>query len=81
MASPYLDMQAKIGFGAVEYVRGSYEPSMGRLEMDGFERDDPYELIGLGSYSLSLRDEGDKIAGVNYVFGELDGTLNANRRD
>lgn len=78
--TPIISLQSKVGLDAAEYIRGQYDPSTGTLEVDGFERDDPYEIIGLGNYTLTLRSDGSRITGVNYVLGEIDGHFDAVRR-
>ena len=79
-ASPFTDLQSKIGLNAAEYVRGRYEPTTSTLEIDGYERDDPYRIIGLGNYTLTLPADGSRITGINYVLGEIDGTFDAIRQ-
>lgn len=42
---------------AIEYVRGNYNESTKELKLQGYEKDDPYEIIGLDTYKLILKNK------------------------
>lgn len=63
----------KIGQSATEYVEGSYDAATRKLNLSGYDKDDPYELINLDDYYLTLSINNKRLEGVAQSRGRLDG--------
>jgi hypothetical protein len=61
--SPRIEEQHLIGRSATEFVRGSFDPRTRALMFQGYDKQDPYEVIGLDSYHLALSDDAREIRG------------------
>lgn len=62
--------QSKIGFTGVEFVRGRYDPEARMLFLEGYRKDDPYEVIGLDKYRLEFSENGNSLTGASSNYGE-----------
>ncbi len=63
------DYQGKAGQKGVEYVWGVYDPKARSLEMEGYRRDDPREILGLDRYRLTLSEDFGDIEGFTWNHG------------
>jgi uncharacterized caspase-like protein len=78
--SPRPDLQSKIGLSAVEYVRGTYEPSTRAVDVEGYRKDDPNIIIDLDRYKLLLSADGQTLSGQTYTQGTWEGRFLATRK-
>ena len=78
ISTPQATKQAKIGLTAVEYVRGSYDPTTRMLVMAGYKKDDPNNVIILDKYRLTL-GEGGILGGATWNGGKWRGRLSLSR--
>jgi hypothetical protein len=53
----------KVGFTAVEYVQGSFNPTTRMLVIRGYRKDDPYNLVILDNYQLTLAEDNSRLGG------------------
>ena len=78
-ASPRAEEQTKIGASAIEYVRGAYVAETGSLMLEGYDREDPEEIIGYDTYRLVVGENGALIAGLTANNGTWDGLMTLRR--
>ena len=57
----------KIGLSATEYVRGTYDAATRTLTLNGYSKSDPYNMIILDKYRLTLAENNRQMNG--YSFG------------
>jgi hypothetical protein len=69
-SSPNPQKVNKIGTTAIEYVQGTYNPQTRMLDLKGFRKDDPNEIIILDNYHLSVADDNQTIIG-NSINGKF----------
>ena len=62
-----------IGKEGIEYVWGTYDPAKRLLAIDGYRREDPFVMLGLDRYRLTLGDEGIRLKGTTWNHGANDG--------
>ena len=53
----------KVGSRATEYVRGSFSPQTGRIELRGYRKDDPQNIVILDRYVLKVSADNRQISG------------------
>jgi hypothetical protein len=74
------DKMDKVGLSAVEFVRGSYDPTTGSVRMTGYKKDDPDNvLVMLDEYNLKVSANGRKLTGVARNGGKWNGYLDLSR--
>ena len=78
-ASPLADEQEKVGLSAIEYVHGAYVADAGSLTLEGYDREDPHELIGYDSYRLVVSENQSLMVGLTGNNGSWDGFLTMRR--
>lgn len=76
-ASPNADEQLAIGRKAKASVKGTFDPSSRRIVIGSYSEDDPYGLIDVNEYALSLSADGRTLSGETYDDGVWLGTLSA----
>ncbi len=54
---------SKIGMTATEYIKGEIT-SGGLLILNGYDKDDPNNVIGIDKYRLAISDDGQVIGGI-----------------
>jgi WD40 repeat protein len=54
-----------LGVPATEFFRGNYYPEKGILEIEGYRREDPRNVIALDRYRLALSVDGETLAGAS----------------
>lgn len=69
----------KIGQSATEYVEGNYDAETRKLTISGYDKDDPYELINLDDYYMTLSSNNRRLGGVAQSRGRLDGRFDLAR--
>jgi hypothetical protein len=62
-----------IGKEGIEYVWGSYDSKTRLLAIDGYRRSDPFVILGLDRYRLTLAEEGIRLKGTTWNQGANDG--------
>ncbi len=77
--SPREEDKAKLGIGATEYVRGSYDPRARILRLEGYRKDDPNQVIGLDKYHLVLADSNQVLGGITWNHGSWQGLISLAR--
>jgi serine/threonine protein kinase len=78
-STPQAVKQASVGLTAVEYVSGSYDPATRVLEMAGYKKDDPNNVILLDKYKLNLGAGGATLGGATWNQGKWTGRLSLTR--
>ncbi len=73
--SPREEDKPKLGLGATEYVRGSYDPRARILRLEGYRKDDPNQVIGLDKYHLVLADSNQVLGGITWDHGTWQGLI------
>ena len=58
----------KIGMTAKEFVRGRYDTTNNELNLKGYKKEDPNNIIGLDIYTLKI-DENGNIGGTTNALG------------
>ena len=69
-SSPNPKKVNKIGTTAIEYINGTYNPQTRMLELHGFRKDDPNDIIILDKYNLSVAADNQTIIGKS-INGEF----------
>ncbi len=69
------DYAGKIGAKGVEYVWGTYKPQARAVEMEGYRRDDPKQILGLDRYKLTFSEGYDEIKGATWNHGTWQATF------
>jgi hypothetical protein len=77
--SPRFEEQTLIGRSGIELVRGSLNPDSRLLLLQGYEKNDPYHVIDLDSYRLTVSDDSRAITGKTKNHGPWDATFEARR--
>jgi hypothetical protein len=74
------DLQSKIGLKAVEYVRGTYNSNTSVANFEGYSKEDPYGIISLDKYRLSLASDNNSLNGKTYAAENWEGRFSAYRK-
>lgn len=74
------DLQQKIGLSGIEHIRGKYDPQTRLFEFEGYREDDPYEIIGMDKYKLSMSVDGQSLSGQTYDGGTWKGRMSGSRK-
>lgn len=80
-ASPNANEQLAIGRKAKASVKGTFDPSSRRIVIGSYSEDDPYRLIEVNEYALSLSADGQTLSGETYNDGVWLGTLSATLKE
>ena len=70
------DYAGKIGKTGVEYVWGTYDPQSRNLDMEGYRRDDPDQILGLDKYRLTLTENYKEMKGATWHHGTWNAAFN-----
>jgi hypothetical protein len=70
------DYAGKIGKKGVEYVWGTYDPQSRNLDMEGYRRDDPDQILGLDKYRLTLTENYKEMKGATWHHGTWNAAFN-----
>ncbi|RJP56106.1 MAG: hypothetical protein C4549_07150 [Deltaproteobacteria bacterium] len=73
--SPRAEDQTKLGFGAIEYVRGKFFPEARVLRLEGYQKNDPHKVIGLDRYHLVISDNESVLGGITWNHGDWGGLI------
>ena len=74
------DKADKVGFSAIEFVRGSYDPATGAVNLSGYGKDDPNNvLVMLDVYRLKISEDGRTLAGSARNGGKWNGRVRLSR--
>ena len=74
------DKADKIGLSATEYVRGTYDPATGTLNLKGYNKDDPNGmLVMLDVYKLNIATGGHSLTGHARNGGKWNGNVRLTR--
>lgn len=70
------DKTDKIGLSATEFVRGTFDPQTGKVQMSGYRKDDPDSvLVMLDAYKLDLSTDGRSLTGLARNGGKWNGHI------
>ena len=69
------DYKDKIGRSGTEFVWGTYDATTRELVIEGYRRDDPYVILGLDQYKLSLGQNHKTLGGKTRTDGTWEGRL------
>jgi len=69
---------SKVGMSATEFVKGEMKGD-GLLVLNGYEKDDPNDVIGIGQYRLAISDNGKVAGGITLNGGSWTGQFIAVR--
>ena len=72
------ELAAKVGMTGTELVKGKRKGE-GLLVLNGYQKDDPNNIIGLDQYRLAISDDGKVIGGITLNYGPWTGQLFAVR--
>jgi hypothetical protein len=74
------DKMDKIGLPAIEYVRGSFDPSSGQISLSGYAKDDPNNvLVMVDDYRLRLSADSRRLSGAARNGGRWNGQISLTR--
>jgi hypothetical protein len=74
------DKSDKIGHSANEFVRGTYDPLTGVVNLSGYSKDDPDDvLVMVDVYKLQISGEGRKLTGAARNGGKWNGKVDLGR--
>jgi hypothetical protein len=74
------DKVDKIGQSAIEYVRGTFDPTTGSLKMSGYNKDDPNNvLVMVDDYKLTVSPDGKTLNGQAKNGGKWNGHVRLSR--
>jgi len=74
------DKADKVGFSAIEFVRGNYDPSTGVVSLTGYNKDDPNGvLVMLDVYRLKVSKDGRSLTGQARNGGKWNGNVDLKR--
>ncbi|MDP3158806.1 MAG: hypothetical protein Q8N31_02220 [Reyranella sp.] len=73
--SPRADEQAKLGMGATEFTTGRADFAARTVSLNGTNKDDPNNVIGLDRYRLTVSDDGRVIGGITWNNGNWQGQI------
>ena len=73
--SPRAEEQSKIGSAGTEYVRGTYDPVNRLLSLDGYDKTDPNNILGLDKYRLVFAENGKVLGGITWNNGNWQGKI------
>ncbi|MCA8982756.1 MAG: hypothetical protein KDA76_03270 [Planctomycetaceae bacterium] len=80
-ASPAGPLQSKVGQRGIEYAKGKFHPKTRTLELAGYEKEDPEEILGLDKYRLVVSDDAQVLGGITWNHGTWRGLLSLKRLD
>jgi hypothetical protein len=72
------ELAAKVGMTGTELVKGKRKGE-GLLVLNGYQKDDPNNIIGLDQYRLAISDDGKVIGGITLNYGPWTGQFFAVR--
>ena len=78
-ASPRQSDRKKVGRQGIEFVEGTYDGVRNEITLRGVREDDPYLVIGLDTYKLSLSENADRLTGKSKAGGSWSGNMSASR--
>jgi len=67
--------QYLIGRSGIEFVCGSFEPGLRSVKLQGYEKQDPYGVIGLDVYELTLSADTQELSGRTNHHGTWGGNF------
>ena len=74
------DKAGKVGLSAIEYVRGSYDPSSGSVTLAGYAKDDPQNvLVMVDTYRLKMSGDDRTLTGSARNGGKWNGRVDLRR--
>jgi len=74
------DKAGKVGLSAIEYVRGSYDPSNGSVNLAGYAKDDPQNvLVMVDTYRLKMSRDDRTLTGAARNGGKWNGRVDLKR--
>ncbi len=74
------DKMDKVGLSATEYVKGSYEPATGLVNLKGYSKNDPNNmLVMIDVYKLNISSDGDTLTGNARNGGKWNGHIKLTR--
>jgi hypothetical protein len=74
------DKMDKIGLSATEFVRGTFDPATGSVNMSGYGKDDPNNvLVMLDVYKLNVSSDGHTLSGSARNGGKWNGHIKLTR--
>jgi hypothetical protein len=74
------DKNDKIGLSATEYVRGTFDPTTGVINLTGYSKDDPNNvLVMVDVYKLQISTDGRKLTGKARNGGKWNGKVDLSR--
>lgn len=74
------DKKDKVGLSATEYIRGGYDPQKRLLNLKGYRKDDPDNvLVMIDDYLLTVSEDGRSITGKARNGGRWNGILNMSK--
>ena len=74
------DKAGKVGLSAIEYVRGSYDPSSGSVNLAGYAKDDPQNvLVMVDTYRLKISRDDRTLTGAARNGGKWNGRVDLRR--
>lgn len=74
------DKADKVGFSAIEFVRGSYDATTGAVSLTGVRKDDPNNmLVMLDVYRLKVSSDGRNLTGAARNGGKWNGRVHLSR--
>jgi hypothetical protein len=74
------DKMNKIGLTAIEFVRGTFDPSTGAVKMNGYGKNDPNNvLVMVDAYKLNVSQDGRTLTGLARNGGKWNGHINLSK--
>lgn len=61
----------KVGASAVEYVQGTFNPTTRVLNLSGYRKDDPSNIVVLDRYGLTLAENSQRLSGISKSNGRF----------
>lgn len=79
--SPRAEEQSQIGLTGIEFVKGTYDPANRVLAVDGYNKTDPNNILGLDKYRLILAENGTVLGGITWNHGSWRGLIGLSRKE
>ncbi len=74
------DKADKVGLSAIEFVRGKYDPTTGDINLTGYGKDDPNNVLVMTDvYRLKISSDGRRLTGAARNGGKWNGRVNLSR--
>ena len=73
--------QSKVGLTGVKLIKGKFDSQSGLLTFEGYQKNDPDDVIGLDKYKLMLGGNGKVIGGITADHGTWLGIFRLRRAD